>query len=196
MSDSGCISVMKKPAMVTVYPNPVAGFHVDPEEVDENEPFINVSTTATGASSTIYFINDKFSTQSPNFEHRFKNVDKTKPLILQVVRNEFNCVDTAFKVLEIKPSFLVYIPNTFTPNGDGINDGWFAKGVGISKFSVQVFDRWGHVIFETADMEHAWDGKTKGSSEPIMQDVYVWRANVVDVFNKNHDLAGTVTIIK
>ncbi len=196
MSDSGCISVMTKPSMVTVYPNPVAGFHVEPEEVDENEPIINVSTTATGANQTVYFLNDQFSTLLQNFDHRFKSIDKVKPLILQVVRNEYNCADSAYKVLDVKPSFVVYIPNTFTPNGDGVNDGWFAKGVGISKFSVQVFDRWGHVIFETADIEHAWDGKTKGSTEPIMQDVYVWRANVVDVFNKNHELAGTVTIIK
>jgi len=98
-------------------------------------------------------------------------------------------------MLDVKPSFVVYIPNTFTPNGDGINDGWFAKGVGISKFNVMVFDRWGHKIFETNDMDQAWDGHIKGSEEPIKQDVYVWKATVTDVFMKNHELSGTVTAL-
>ena len=51
-------------------------------------------------------------------------------------------------------------------------------------------------LFETNDIDTEWDGNTKGSSEPIKQDVYVWKAEVVDLFHKNHELVGHVALIK
>jgi gliding motility-associated-like protein len=113
-----------------------------------------------------------------------------------VVTNEFGCKDTASQIIKVKPSWIVYIPNTFTPNGDGLNDGFTAKGYNINKFNIQIYDRWGHLLFESNDMENQWDGHTKNSDEPIKQDVYVWKVQVVDIFNKNHDLTGHVTLLK
>jgi len=196
VSDSGCRSTLKKPGYVTVYPQPVAGFKIEPEEVDENSPVISVTSSAIGADKITYFINDNSVIYNVNFNYTLKNVEKVKPLIYQVVKNQYGCADTIAEIIKIKPSWVIYIPNTFTPNSDGVNDSWFAKGVGITKFNVQVYDRWGHVIFETNNMDEAWNGKTKGSTEPIKQDVYVWRALVTDVFNKNHEMAGTVTLLK
>jgi gliding motility-associated-like protein len=195
-SDSGCISTLIKPNFVIVHPKPLAAFNVTPEEVDENDPQISVSSNATGALSTNYFINDGSSFSTQNFNHTLTNATTATPIIFQVVKNEFGCADTTSSIIKVKPSFVIYIPNTFTPNGDGVNDGFFAKGVGINKFTIQIYDRWGHLLFETNDIDDAWDGNTKGSSEPIKQDVYVWRAQVVDVFNKNHELTGHVNLIK
>lgn len=196
VSDSNCISTLTHTNFVTVYPKPVAHFAIEPEEVDENDPTITVKSTAEGASTTHYYINDGSSFNTITFNHTFKDIEKFKPMIVQVVKNEYGCADTIFEILKVKPSFVVYIPNTFTPNGDGLNDGFFAKGVGINEFKLMIFDRWGHKIFETNDINEAWDGTMKGSSEPIKQDVYVWKAYVKDVFNKNHDLTGHVNLIK
>lgn len=196
VSDSGCITTLTQPNFVIVHPLPIASFKVEPEEVDENEPIISVTSNATGAAATSYFINDGSSFGTPNFNHTLTNIDKATPIIFQVVKNQFGCADTTSAIIKIKPSFVVYIPNTFTPNGDGINDGFFAKGVGIAKFNIKIYDRWGHLLFETNDIDTEWDGNTKGSSEPIKQDVYVWKAEVVDVFHKNHELVGHVALIK
>ncbi len=196
VSDSGCITTLNQPNYVVVYPKPIAAFKVEPEEVDENEPNISVSTNATGASITNYYINDGSSFATANFNHTLNNITTISPIIFQVVQNQFGCADTVSNPIKIKPSFVIYIPNTFTPNGDGVNDGFFAKGVGITKFNIQIYDRWGHLLFETNDIENAWDGNTKNSSEPIKQDVYVWKAQVQDVFHKNHDLTGHVSLIK
>ncbi len=196
VSDSGCISTLIKPNFITVHPTPIAAFNVTPEEVEEFEPQISVSSNASGATSTNYYINDGNSFSTENFNHTLTNVTTATPIIFQVVKNQFGCSDTTSSIIKVKPAFVIYIPNTFTPNGDGVNDGFFAKGVGINKFNIQIYDRWGHLLFETNDIDHAWDGNTKGSSEPIKQDVYVWRAQVVDVFNKNHELTGHVSLIK
>jgi gliding motility-associated-like protein len=196
VSDSGCRSTLVKPSYITVYPKPTAGFKVEPEEVDENAPDIQVTSTASGADYTTYYLNDQGVYQYPNFSHTLKNIDKITPVIYQVVKNKYGCSDTSEKVVKIKPAFVIYFPNTFTPNDDGVNDGWFAKGIGVTKFNVQVFDRWGHVLFSTNNMDEAWDGRSHGSTGPIKQDVYVWKAEVRDVFNKNHELTGTVTLLK
>lgn len=196
VSDSGCISTLVKPSFVIVHPTPVAGFKVNPDEVDEYNPEISVTSNATGATSTNYFINDGNSFTTQNFNHVLTNIATATPIIFQVVKNEFGCGDTVSDIIKVKPSFVIFIPNTFTPNGDGVNDGFFAKGVGITKFNIQIYDRWGHLLFETNDIETAWDGNTKGSSEPIKQDVYVWKAQVQDIFHKNHDLTGHVNLIK
>lgn len=196
VSDSNCVASVTRQNFVEVYPLPLAGFKVDPEEIDENEPNIYVSNNSTGASTVNYYINDGTQLSVLNFNHTLKNADKIKPVIVQVVTNEFGCGDTVMEILKVKPSFVIYIPNTFTPNGDGLNDGFFAKGVGISEFTIRVFDRWGHLVFETNNMDNAWDGHTNSSDQPIKNDVYVWKATVKDVFNKNHELTGHVTLLK
>ncbi len=196
VSDSGCISTLVQQSFVVVHPLPIASFKIMPEEVDEYQPEILVTSNATGASATSYFINDGSSFSTENFNHTLTNVTTATPIIFQVVRNEFGCADTTSDIIKVKPSFVIFIPNTFTPNGDGVNDGFFAKGVGINKFNIQIYDRWGHLLFETNDIDTAWDGNTKGSNEAIKQDVYVWKAQVVDVFNRNHDLTGHISLIK
>lgn len=196
VSDSGCIATLTRPNFVEVYTNPVAGFKVEPEEIDELEPNISVSSEATNAGSVSYFINDGSNFYIPDFNHTLKNPVDKKSIIYQVVSNQYGCADTTFKILDIKPTWVVYIPNTFTPNGDGTNDGFFAKGVGINEFKLQIFDRWGHLIFQANDINEKWDGTMKGSSESIKQDVYVWKAYVTDIRNRNHELTGHVSLIK
>jgi gliding motility-associated-like protein len=196
VSDSGCIATLKMPNLVTVYPQPVAGFKVEPEEIDELEPNISVTSQAIDAGSISYFINDGSSYNMANFNHTLKNADKSKPIIFQVVTTAHGCADTTYKILDVKPTYVLYIPNTFTPNNDGLNDGFFAKGVGIATFNLKIYDRWGHLIFEANDINDKWDGTAKGSSETIKEDVYVWKAEVRDILDRNHKLTGHVTVLK
>lgn len=196
VSDSGCISNYNSPSLVNVYPKPIAGFNVTPEEIDEFEPQIQVTNTALGASSVNYMLNPGPTFNTPNFNYNLNSDGPGKLLIVQFAINSYGCNDTLIKILDIKPSFVIYLPNTFTPNADGLNDGFGAKGVGILQFEMQVFDRWGHVIFESNDIYNYWDGTVKGGNEPIKDDVYTWKVQVLDVNHKNHDLTGHVTILK
>ncbi len=196
VSDSGCISQFTSPNLVNVYPQPVAGFHVNPEEVEVLSSIINVTNTAIGATSVTYTFSNGINYNTPNFTHTFNTENPEVIYIMQIAVNSYGCKDTITKPIDIKPSFVIWVPNAFTPNSDGKNDGFMAKGVGINKFKMWVFDRWGHVVFETDDINQAWDGTVRGGEEPIKDDVYVWKAQVEDVFRKNHDLTGHVTLIK
>lgn len=72
---------------------------------------------------------------------------------------------------EVIPPLSIYIPNAFTPNGDGINDMFGVKGEGIRNFQLRIYDRWGKVIFESMDPKKQWDGYFEG--RPVEQGVYV-----------------------
>ncbi len=100
-------------------------------------------------------------------------------------------------MLEIKPAFTFYIPNAFSPNEDGINDHFKGDGIGINEYKMWVFDRWGNMIFYSEKLDHAWDGTFQGKSDKVvMQDVYVWKVELKDVFSKKHDYHGTVSVVK
>lgn len=77
--------------------------------------------------------------------------------------------------VEIIPAALLYIPNAFTPNGDGLNDTFGGKGEGITEYNLQIFNRFGNLIFESNDMKNQWDGNYKNEIAPI--GVYVYKIN-------------------
>ncbi len=198
VSDSGCVSSSTMPSLVNVYPLPVANFNVTPEEVEITTPMIEVEDRSIGASTVKYTFNDGTVKNTPNFSYTF-NTDVAKTVsIMQLAVNSYGCRDSIIKQIEIKPAYVIYVPNAFTPNSDGTNDGFKAVGVGIAQFKLQVFDRWGALVFETDDINNAWDGsiKGKGDMESTKQEVYVWKAQVTDVLREKHSMIGHVTLLK
>ena len=65
-------------------------------------------------------------------------------------------------VVCIPTEFRLFVPNSFTPNGDGINDIFLPKGIFVSEYNLQIFNRWGEKLFESDDINEGWDGKFKG----------------------------------
>ncbi|HYG50047.1 MAG TPA: gliding motility-associated C-terminal domain-containing protein [Flavobacteriales bacterium] len=73
-----------------------------------------------------------------------------------------------------------FFPNAFTPDGDGINDEFKLFGDGVINVNLKIFDRWGHVVFETTKPDGAWDG-TGNNGQPAGSGVYVYRALIEQV---------------
>ncbi|MBV6404534.1 MAG: gliding motility-associated C-terminal domain-containing protein [Flavobacteriales bacterium] len=88
----------------------------------------------------------------------------------------------------------LYVPNTFTPDADGINDSFFALGKEIDRFRMMVFNRWGEMIFETDALTGRWDGTYKGVPSPI--DTYVWRVDYTELNGEDHILFGHVNLVR
>ncbi len=198
VSDSGCVASLTLPNLVHVYPTPIADFNVTPTTVDLSAPLIEVTDKSIGASAIKYIFSDGTIKNIPNFTHTFTTDEAKTILIMQKVVNSYGCRDSIVKLLEIKPAYVIYIPNAFTPNSDGLNDGFKALGMGITDFKLQIFDRWGVMVFESDDINKAWDGTIngKGDYESTKEDVYVWKVQVKDVLSNRHDLIGHVTLVK
>ncbi|MBK9274862.1 MAG: gliding motility-associated C-terminal domain-containing protein [Flavobacteriales bacterium] len=89
------------------------------------------------------------------------------------ITNTFNCgLRDSVKVNEFCPAS-IYVPNTFTPNADGINDTWGPVGKNVATMELIVFDRWGGVLWQTNSPTDQWDGTAHGAEVP--NEVYVWK---------------------
>lgn len=91
------------------------------------------------------------------------------------------------------PPATLYVPNAFTPNGDGINETFNAQGQSITSFNMKIFNRWGEMIFETDDLQRGWDGTYKGVMS--QQDVYIYKIKARGEIAGLVEQEGTVTLI-
>jgi gliding motility-associated-like protein len=198
ISDSGCVASQTLPGSILVYPKPQAGFDFTNTDMDVLDPTTGVVSSAHGASSYVYFISDgTHIVGQANFQHTFPNENPQTYTVIQFVSNTFGCKDTICKFIDVKPGFTFYIPNAFSPNGDGTNDIFKGTGIGIKTFTLMIFDRWGNLVFTSNDLEKGWDGTFSGNGKEVsLQDVFVWKVELRDDNNKIHDYDGTVSLIK
>jgi gliding motility-associated-like protein len=197
ISDSGCTATQTMPGSILVYPKPTADFYFTNTNLDVLDESTGIVSSAQGASNYIYFISDgTHIVGQANFQHTFTSENPQTYTVIQFVSNSFGCKDTIVKMIEVKPGFTFYIPNAFSPNGDGMNDVFKGTGIGIKTYTLMVYDRWGNLVFTSNDLEKGWDGTFNGGDKVSLQDVFVWKVELHDENNKEHDYKGTVSLIK
>ena len=143
------------------------------------------------ASAYSWSFGDQSATNGTNFSsllnpaHMYNYVGTyTVNLIATSVNG---CSDEVSQVVEITPDFVLYIPNTFTPDGNNVNDFFLPMGIGINedKYKMEIFDRWGEIIFSSNNFRKGWDGSVKGSGI-AEQGVYIYKIEVYDQQENKH----------
>ncbi len=188
---------------ITVYPKPGADFTWTPDEPNTTDNQVTFNPTTKNGSTIKYEWQFTNSTNIGKIDtSTLKNPIKTyenngKFPAMLVAKNEYGCFDTVFKVITIDEDVNVYIPNTFTPNDDGINDSFFIRGVGLKTegFLMEVFDRWGTMVFSSRDINRGWDGTVKGVR--VEEGVYIYKVKVhCDNGKGKKEFKGHVTLMK
>lgn len=152
-----------------------ARFSLTPNQdcIEYLNPQISVLDNSTGASKGYWDLGD--GTQKPyqpgaNVQHTY--ADTGQFVIGLYLENTGGCRDSAFVTICVEPANTLFVPNAFTPNGDGKNETFKAKGIGVVDFRMMVFNRWGEKLFESNSMDIGWDGTVNG--EKVMNDVYTY----------------------
>ena len=194
-SNQSCSTTLTKPSYITVYPRPIAEFTYYPIQTTILEPVINFNDHSVGADHWNWNFGDGSGiniSQNPNHVYQ----DTGRYYIQLLVDNIYGCQDSTMSSVIVQPDWSIYIPNTFTPNGDGRNDTFTAKGYGITEFTMYIFDRWGEMIYETNDMLKGWDGKIQdGSGQLCQQDVYVYKIDIKTNTFLKKSYVGKVTLL-
>jgi len=115
-----------------------------------------------------------------------------------IVTDNKNCVDSTSRLIVIRDMFTFYVPNAFTPNGDGINDFFMPFGLNADTdyYKMTIYNRWGQVVFQTNNINSAWDGTTPGRKKVIEKtDVYTYVIEVRDNRGIDKVIRGVVTLI-
>ncbi|MBS1634325.1 MAG: T9SS type B sorting domain-containing protein [Bacteroidetes bacterium] len=185
-----------QPAVISgidIYPVPVADFVSDTYETTFTNPIFQLSNTSPG-SNQVSWLADGYSYSGDNITLNLGN-EGIYPVKLVAVNN-FGCRDSVTKNLVVKSDFTLYAPNAFTPNGDIFNAVFMPVGMGWKEetFTLYIFDRWGNVLYKTTDTHKGWDGTKQGVV--VEQDVYVWKVELDDIFNKHHSVTGSVSVIR
>jgi gliding motility-associated-like protein len=87
-----------------------------------------------------------------------------------------------------------FVPNVFSPNGDGLNESVNVHGFCISSYNLQIFNRWGEKVFETTDKTVGWDGTFKG--KPMDTSVFMYKVNGITLDGKPFLIKGNVTLLR
>jgi gliding motility-associated-like protein len=192
----GCIGVATEifPEYVRIRPRPDAGIEVNPPQTDLLRPVVEITDLSSGeiASWIEPMLGEQFF--EPSIFYTYP--DSGDYLARVIAVNEEGCYDTAFAEVRIDPLFNVYIPNAFSPNGDGINEGFNAKGEGFKEYRMSIFDRWGDEIYTTIDPEDLWDGRANDGRSISPIGVYNYKFWIKDVFNNDHVFLGKVVLIR
>ncbi|MFN4233460.1 MAG: PKD domain-containing protein [Bacteroidia bacterium] len=195
-SPYGCVSKNQGLSLVQAFPSPKAAFEPDKKIASEFNPTIRFSNFSYGASAYYWSFGDGDTSTLEHPVHTYKKTGEYE--IILNVQNTYGCSHTSSGKIEIRPEFAFYIPNTFTPNGDGKNETFIPKGIGYKEdsFRMLIFNRWGEMIFESRSMDHHWNGTVNGSAEPAQNDTYIYKIMVEDIFGKKHEYVGHVNIVK
>lgn len=192
------------PIVINAYPYPVAAFSLNPAPPTViNIPFdiLHCTNLSTGAVNYNWTFGDGGFSQLTNPDYQYTSVG-VYPVQL-IATNQFGCSDTAVTIVTTDAEII--FPNAFTPNLGGPNGGYYTQGSidndiffpytsGVVDYKLQIFNRWGELIFETFDIKQGWDGYYR---DKICQvGVYIWKASAKLNNGKTFSKTGDVTLLK
>jgi gliding motility-associated-like protein len=165
-------------------------------EIDKSSGFapliVNFTNTSSNSGSCVWLINNIPNDQL--FSGTFTFEERGSFAVTLICTTPGGCEDRMTKVITVgEEQVELYIPNSFTPNGDNVNDKFKVYGVGISTVNVQIYNRWGELIYQWNGLEEGWDGTVANRLAP--QDVYAYIIYGIDNNGNRIKRLGAVTLL-
>jgi len=199
---AGCVFDTIWQNAIQVYPLPNPYFVMTPQIATLQNTSIDFSNQTVGGSS-YYWIFDTINNLGESYDENptfvFPSLEADNYFVQLVATNVFGCQESVTQLLIVRENQTLYIPNSFTPNGDGDNDYFFVKGVELdpNAFELIVYDRWGAKVFETKDIYGKWNGSVNGGEYYAPPGVYVYHVSYqVNGTLEGEHLIGSVTLLK
>ncbi len=195
IGSNGCTSTQRATVTITALPTPISDFSqvISPLVGQFPTSFTNATinanvytwifgdTTIAGNSSTAI-----------NPTYTYSSIGNYK--VILIAENYNGCRDSLARTISIHNNNSLFIPTTFTPNGDGKNDIFRVRGDQFTFQQMKIYDQWGTLIYQTDASRPDWDGKVNG--ENVQNGTYVYHIQIIDNANISEELRGSVTVIK
>ncbi len=196
ISPLGCQTDTTWNNLITVLPSPVADFTYSPSQLSNLQPTAQFTDQSTDAVKWRWTFGNSGISIDQNPSHTFP--DTGQQVVQLVVFHPSGCTDTIQKLLDVIPEVRYYLPNAFTPNGDGTNDGYRGNGMmeGATDFLFRIWNRYGELLFETNDPFESWNGRKNNTGELVTQGVYVVVVTYTEPRGEKKELRGYATLIK
>ena len=192
-SDSMCVGTDSIVEMIQVHPLPYPKFELNRDSI----PITAIEDiVVTNYSENAYYfewvMNDTSLWEDVYEPHLWDQIADTGTFSLELFAQSVNgCWDSTESQFKVYPVLRFFIPNAFSPNGNGVNETFGPKGKYFDdkQYKMQVFSRWGELVFDTENFYETWDGKDQSSGKLQPIGVYAWVIEVTD-------LQGNITVHK
>lgn len=192
--NAGCSNSITYPSYINVQDYPVADFTTDKPVYLLSESQVNIIDQSTNAANLVWDLGDGTTANNlTNFYHTY--TDTGTYCIELIASSPLGCADTTTHCIVIQGESYFYVPNSFTPNNDGLNETFYPVASGVKKYSMAIYDRWGENIWNSAKDDDQWNGKLP-NGQMVPQGVYVYKITVTDAQNDVHELMGHVNVIR
>jgi gliding motility-associated-like protein len=196
----GCADTITMDSVVCVVPGPQASFSASTGSIDYFTGLLELTNTSLGSVISTFWT---FGDGSPNSTienpvHYYPDQQPADYEVSLTVTDTNGCTDTATAVFSLIELLNVYIPNTITIDGDNLNELFlpvFSNPDIIKSYNLQVFNRWGNLVFETDTPAEGWDGRYKGKRD-VQLGLYNWKIVYTDNKSVTRTLAGHVNVLR
>ncbi len=191
-SPKNCVGEAIRNVNITVFPLPQASFTIAPDQAPLFNSEVAFGDASANAVSWLWDFGDGDTSTLQNVSHFYADPGKYNAKLY--VTNVAGCIDSLAREIFITP---FYIPNAFTPNGDGRNETFFDPGyaTNVQSLTMNIYNRWGQLVYTTDNLSKTWDGiDSKGNLSP--QGVYVYALKVTTYSGKHYDYTGSVSLIR
>ncbi len=200
LSPIGCRTEKEFKNLIRIASNPVSDFKYSPQanisSINSKVNFQDLSKGAIAWNWTFGEYLDRYAIQkNPTYSFKDTGVHTIRLLITDVN----GCTDSSTQIIDVIPEVRLFMPNAFTPNGDGDNELFLPNGIfdGISGYNFSIWNRWGEKIFETTDISEGWNGRLKNvGNNTLVDGVYQYSIQYTEPRGKVVKRQGFVNLIK
>jgi gliding motility-associated-like protein len=159
--------------LITVEESPKAGFSFAPDQPSNINPTVEFTDESERANQWLWDFGTGKNSLQRNPSYTFPDTGRYE--VRQIVTHPNGCTDTLLQIVDVLPEVRYFLPNAFTPNSDAVNDEYKGTGflVGASNFNMSIWNRWGEMVFQTANAEEGWNGRKFNNGQSAPNGVYV-----------------------
>jgi len=199
--DRGCTDSLSYENLIEILKTPTARFTMNPNPVNIQNTLMAFTDQSTNdVVSWNWFFESLGTSEEQNPQFTWPDADTGTYPVRLLVQAENGCIDDTAMTALVGMKYSFYIPNSFTPNADGVNDVFLPKGFGIEddQFRMVIYDRWGKLLFESNDKNVGWDGTIPENGELAPVGTYAWKMFIGDyeIEKESYEYIGEVTLIR
>jgi gliding motility-associated-like protein len=197
---NGCVYTQSFPNYIQIGDYPTANFSWYPSQPVMFNPtanFLDLSSADVTQWNWTFQAGEPGTSSATNPISTFPLGEVDEYLVTLYVTTDFGCVDSFSTFVPVISDVVIFAPNTFTPDDDLFNEGWrvFMQGIDIYQFNLLIFNRWGEIVWESNNVEVAWDGTYNG--QPAPQGTYVWKIRTKNPYDDNvYEFQGHLNLLR
>ncbi len=179
---------------IVINQTPKAKMSVNPKYASILNPQFTFIDSTQEHHYTNFYLGDGSYSNAPRILYNYKNIGQFDYTF--IASTEHGCADTLTGSLFVDDIGDSYVPNVFTPNGDGVNERFCIKGENITASDMTIFNRWGGKVFETTDALAGWDGIEKHSGRPCSDGTYMYVIKITLGGVRKYSFNGALQLVR